>query len=306
MIELNKILCPVDFSEATPFAVRPAVSLANEYGAELILVHVLNYPYPYTDALGPSFDVQLYYDEMEEEALRRLEGLVDEDDRRFSGFRKVILRGTPHREIVELAREEDVDMVVLPTHGRTGLDRWLFGSVAEKVVRLAPCPVLTVTPRQEEPEPFMMDRVVVATDFSDYSDRAVPYAYDLARRYDATLVMVHVVTLWDYDPANPDWRFPALSEEHREAMESAAEQEMERIVEQVGADEVEVERRLVRGFDPAVEIDKLADEVDHSVIVMATHGRTGWQHAILGSTAEKVVRYSSSPVLTIKPAEAES
>lgn len=305
MIEFAKILCPVDFSEATPFGLRPAVSLANEYGAELTLLHVLNYPYPYVDALGPSFDVQAYYDEMESEAIRRLEDLVDEDDRRFATIRPEVHRGTPHVEVVGFAEEEEVDLVVLPTHGRTGIDRFLFGSVAEKVVRLAPCPVLTVSPREEAPEPFAVDRVVVPTDFSDYSEQALPYGMELAGRYDAELLMIHVVTLWDYDPGNPEWRFPTMPEEHREAVESAAERQLTGQADRVKGDDVEVKTRLVRGFDPAVEINEVADEVDDSLIVMATHGRTGLQHALLGSTAEKVVRYARSPVLAVKARNSE-
>ena len=85
-------------------------------------------------------------------------------------------RGSAYGEIVRLADEEDVDLVVLPTHARTGLDHVLWGSVAEKVVRMAPCPVMTVSPRLEQPRPFGVEKVLFPTDFSKCSEHALPSA----------------------------------------------------------------------------------------------------------------------------------
>lgn len=303
MISIQRILCPVDFSEATPFAISPAVSLATEYDADFIVLHVLNFPYPHVGNLGPAFDLTAYYDQMEEEALRRLQELVDEETREYVSPQALVRRGTPYQEIVRVARDEEVDLVVLPTHGRTGVDRLLFGSVAEKVVRLAPCPVLTVSPRQKSPRPFQVERVLYATDFSKYAEHALPYALSIADKYDAELLMVHVVTLWEYDPANPEWRFPQLPEEQRQAIEAGAREELEAQLERADSGKVKVETRLVRGFDPAVELVRTGEEADADLIVMATHGRTGLRHALLGSVAEKVVRLASCPVLTVKHPE---
>lgn len=305
MIDLRRILCPVDFSEATPHALRPAISLATEYGAELYLLHVLDFPHPHLDALGPSFDVMPYYEEMEAEAGRRLESLVDEEARRFAGASATVRRGTPFLEIINFAKDEEIDLVCLPTRARTGVDRMLFGSVAEKVVRMAPCPVLTVPPSEDEPSAFRLRRVLHPTDFSDYSDRALPYAVSFARRYDADLLMIHVVTVWDYDPANPEWRFPSLEEEQRKAAEDTAQASLEAHAEEKIADELRVEKKLVKGFDPPLEIVRTAEDEEADLIVMATHGRTGLRHVLMGSTAEKVIRYAECPVLTIKHPEHE-
>lgn len=304
MIDLRRILCPVDFSDATPHGVRPAVSLATEYGAELYLLHVLDFPHPHLDALGPSFDVMPYYEEMEVEAGRRLAELVDEEARQFADLNATVRRGTPFMEIIDFAKDEDIDLIVIPTQGRTGVDRFLFGSVTEKVLRMAPCPVLTIPPREGEPEAFTIDKVLHPTDFSDYSDHALPYAVSFAKRYDAGLLMVHVVTVWDYDPANPEWRFPPLEPEHQRLVEENAQQTLEEHGGKIESD-VHVEERLVKGFDPPMEICRVAEEEDVDVIVMATHGRTGLRHALLGSTAEKVARHSERPVFTVKHPEHE-
>lgn len=304
MIDLRRILCPVDFSEATPHGVRPAISLATEYGAELYLLHVLDFPHPHLDALGPSFDVMPYYEEMEAEAGRRLAELVDAEARQFADLNSTVRRGTPFLEIIDFAKDEEIDLVVIPTRGRTGVDRFLFGSVAEKVLRMAPCPVLTIPPKEGEPASFTVDKILHPTDFSDYSDHALPYAASFAERYSAELLMVHVVTVWDYDPANPDWRFPPLEPDHQKAVEESAQQSLEEHGGKIESD-IRVEQRLVKGFDPPMEICRVADEENVDLITMATHGRTGLRHALLGSTAEKVVRYAECPVLTVKHPEHE-
>lgn len=156
--------------------------------------------------------------------LRELEGLVGEDARKFAPVRAVVRRGSAFREIVRLAEEETPDLIVLPTHARTGLEHMLWGSVAEKVVRLAPYPVMTVSPRQQQPQAFGGKRVLFATDFSSCSEHALESAVSSTKHY--------------------------------------------------GAD----------------------------IIVMSTHGRTGVSHLVIGSTAERVVRYARCPVLTVKQA----
>ncbi len=297
---IKRIHCPIDFSEATHFALTPALSMAAEFNAELVLLHVLDYPYPHVGPVVQGFDVESYYDAMEEKALEQLESLVDEEERKFVSVRALVRRGSVYREIVQLAEDEAPDLIVLPTHARTGLDHVLWGSVAEKVVRLAPCPVMTVSPRQEKPRPFGGKRVLFATDFSKGSERALQSAVSFAEHYRAELVMAHVVTVWDYDPANPDWRFPPLPSEHVTEIEERSREQLGETERGVAGDGVAVRTMLVRGFDPGLEIVRTAEEEEADLIVMSTHGRTGVSHLVIGSTAEKVVRYAGCPVLTVK------
>ena len=297
---IDRILCPVDFSDASQFALAPAVTLATEFGAELVLAHVLDYPYPHVGPVVQGFDIEDYYSAMERTAEEQLQDLVDDDARKFATVRAVVRRGSAFREILRLAEEEMPDMLVLPTHARTGLDHVLWGSVAEKIVRMAPCPVMTVSPRQQQPKAFGAQRVLLATDFSKGSEHALETAVSLARHYRAELILVHVVTVWDYDPANPDWRFPPLPADHVNEIELQGKQRLEDRGADVATDGLRVKTLLVRGFDPGLEIVRTADEEGADVIVMSTHGRTGVSHLVIGSTAEKVVRYASCPVLTVK------
>ncbi|MGD8330552.1 MAG: universal stress protein [Acidobacteriota bacterium] len=302
MIPIKKILCPVDFSDAMPFALRPALSLAEENDAELVLLHVLKYPYPYVGGLAGHIDVDSYYDSIEEVAKHRLDALRADHGKSARVVHTAIFRGVPDEVIVGYAGDENVDLIVLPTHARTGVEHWLIGSVAEKIVRTSPCPVLTVSPRQESPQPFHPSTILFATDFSEHANRALPAAVELAEHYGAELVMIHVVTVWNNDPANPDWRFPELPEEHREAIEEAVRLHLDASLASIETDHDAIRTRHVRGFDPGLDLVEAAREEGADLIVLATHGRLGLGHMLIGSTAEKVIRYAECPVLSIKPA----
>ena len=143
MIALRKILFPTDFSEPSDHALEYALSLAMEYEATLMLLHVIeefHYSAYYEDLNAPP---ERIYAEVLKEAEERMERLVFEEMKGKVAVEQVIRRGEPFSEVVQAAREEEVDLIVMGTHGKTGLSHALMGSTAERVVRLAPCPVLT-------------------------------------------------------------------------------------------------------------------------------------------------------------------
>ena len=145
MIRLAKLLVPTDFSEDSEQAARYAVELAKRFQAEIHCVHVVDIP---ADLLstsayymtGPS---EAFLDQIREESKKNLEAFAEKN---LEGVqvRTAFLEGSPFVEIIRYARNQEIDLVVIATHGRTGLKHVLFGSVAEKVVRKAPCPVLVV------------------------------------------------------------------------------------------------------------------------------------------------------------------
>lgn len=300
----GRILCPVDFSEATDSGLTPALSLATELGAELLLLHVLNVPYPQIGRTASTFDIDAYYLQMEQQAAAHLSDLVDSDSARLVNPTVLVRRGVPHHEIVEVATGNSVGLIVMPTHGRHGLQRWVFGSTAEKVVRLAACPVLTVSPRLE-PEPFQPAKILLVTDFSGHADRALTEALSLACQYDAELTLLHVATMWENDPANPAWQLPAVPDAYRSSVLDVAQEQLDGCKQRCEAHGVDVKTLLVRGFDPATEIVRTAaDDLATDLIVMGTHGHTGLAHALLGSVAAKVVRGFDGFVLTVRSAPA--
>ncbi len=143
MIKLKRILVPTDFSDSARNALTYGTSFAHEYGAELLLLHVVE-----TIAVGYASDLfpvpmAEVFDEISGYAKGELAKLGAEARGRVGAVREILVQGKPSAEIIRLAREEEVDMIVLGTRGKGMLDKAIFGSTTERVVRGAPCPVLT-------------------------------------------------------------------------------------------------------------------------------------------------------------------
>jgi nucleotide-binding universal stress UspA family protein len=147
MLPLKKIMWPTDFSEYSYQALEVAEELAQHFSAELVLVHVVgSVPVaPVLPGVAPAaFNVAKYQKELEMTSMRTVKDIADKRISKVSKVSTVVGHGEAGNEIVRLAESEDVDLVVISTHGMSGLERILFGSIAEKVVRIAKCPVLTV------------------------------------------------------------------------------------------------------------------------------------------------------------------
>jgi nucleotide-binding universal stress UspA family protein len=148
MLPFKRILCPTDFSEPSSQAFTIAGELASQFGAEVLLVHVVSA----VPALPPDpnyvFRVPEYEQALHGDARRKLETLADDIGKQGVRARTVVGHGNAGGEIVRIAKEEGADLIVIATHGSTGLEHVLFGSVAERVVRLAQCPVLSVRARR--------------------------------------------------------------------------------------------------------------------------------------------------------------
>jgi nucleotide-binding universal stress UspA family protein len=150
MIRLQRILVPTDFSDSARKALSYGVSFAKEYGAEVLLLHVVE-----TLAVGYASDLfpvpmAEVFEEISGYARKELGGLAAEARGKGASVRELVVQGKPAAEILRVAKEENVDMIVLGTHGKGVLDQALFGSTTERVVRKAPCPVLTVRPVEHE------------------------------------------------------------------------------------------------------------------------------------------------------------
>ena len=143
-MEISRILFATDFSEGSLHALPYAVDMAKRYGSALYLVHVI---YDVTKTTGwyvPHVSIDEIYKDMEQSAKTELEKCFIDEMRGFKNIERIVLKGVPYEEITKFAAAQKIDLVVLGTHGRKGIDRMLFGSTAEQVVRNAPCPVLSV------------------------------------------------------------------------------------------------------------------------------------------------------------------
>ncbi len=149
-IAIEKILCPVDFSESSDHALHYARAFAEAYGSRLVLLHVVEMPFlpSYSTAGIP----ELYFpvDEIRTQCRERMDKLVKKHSGEGFDISGHVTVGAPFIEVVRKAKEDEFDLIVLGTHGHSGLKHLLIGSVAEKVVRKAPCPVLTVKHPEHE------------------------------------------------------------------------------------------------------------------------------------------------------------
>jgi nucleotide-binding universal stress UspA family protein len=227
----------------------------------------------------------------EREAQRAVESVADLVD---DGVTTEVTLGVPSEAILAYAAEAGVDLVVIGTHGRTGVRRFIIGSVAEKVVRRADVPILTVRVSDAAPAWPPIDRVLVPTDGSEASLAALPYALDVAERFDAAVDGLYVV---DERTKSSFYNVGTALEDVVGGMEAAAEAATQRI-ESAAADRgVAVSTTVIEGL-PSRAICTHAEESGADLIVMSTHGRTGLAHYLLGSVTERVVRNATVPVLT--------
>ena len=198
-----------------------------------------------------------------------------------------------------MAETHGCDLIVIATHGRSGFDHVVYGSVCEKVARQAPVPVLCIKHPEHEfvdedtPE-IHLRRVLFPYDFSSFSRKALPYAHSLCRQFGAKLILMHVAELPAYLPEMmPDavGAFsPGISDSDQEALDEFAGE----------FPDVDVETVTRTGLAHR-EICKFVAESDVDLVVMPTHGCTGIAHILFGGVAEKVVRLAKCPVLTVRP-----
>lgn len=298
-ISLRRILVPTDFSGAAAQACRAAVTLARQYGAQVHVLRVAAFRKAERhDPLAHVVDSDRVKAELEEAALEAIGELLAEADTTDLDIQPVFRSGiAAGPTIVRYAAHHDVDMVVMGTHGRRGLNHLMLGSVAEEVVRSADCPVLTVRAR-ETPAPQAFKRFLLPMDFSEHSEPALCAAHALATDFGASLQLLHVVEpLQNMGISNYSHEIGVKWES---SQKEAAEEIMKKACDDLGTKAVAHTFKTVSG-KPADAIPIVAEEYDGDLIIIPTHGRTGLKRFLMGSVAEKVVRHARCPVLTLKP-----
>lgn len=305
MLHVNTVLHPTDFSDCADAAFVHALHLARRYGAALHVLHVqptLRMHHLH-DALGAIVDEDALDERFHAEAEAQYRALLDTFETEDLRIRWVPRKGLrTATAILDYAKAEDIDLVVVGTHGRRGLRHLLLGSVAEELVRLAPCPVWTVrAPNEDEQAGVTLltpRRLLVPIDFSPYSHDALRHACALAGSSQARLDLLHVI-----DPVQQ----PAFYETglvHRNALEerlrTTALDELQAFFERIDGPKGEVVYHVRTGYPPR-EITALAGEQRTDLLVISTHGLRGLRRYPLGSVAERVVREATCPVLVTRP-----
>lgn len=290
MLSIKKVLCPVDFSEFSKKAFEYALSLSTHYKAQLYVQHVIE---PVT-ALFTYENLPGWrevYAEFRAGAEEALEKLIASGDGQQVRAKTVLQVGDPADTILKFTQKEAVDLIVMGTHGRRGLDRLVTGSVTERVLRKAHCPVLAVrkpahdfVSREPGYEPEIK-KILLATDFSDHAHGAFSYALSLATEYRAELTLLHALE-----------NLPRGTE---------LESETARVIRELEAPLPKDARNgctirsIVRLGKPYWEIIQLATESQTDLIVMGVRGRGASDVAVFGSTTHRVLQLGPCPVLSV-------
>ena len=290
-MQFEKILIPVDFSDFSQTAVDYGLFLAEKYCSQVTLFHAM----------------VLFREDVNEEAhFHTLEkvAVIKEQERtelleshrkkgEVCGVRiqsKMVRAFSAADAILDCIGDSNFDLVIMGTHGSTGLKKWMSGSVTEKVLRLSPIPVLTVHMDYQKTD---IKKILVPIDFSSYSKTAVAEGITLSKVFHAGLEFMHSVE----QEAHPTFHNVGLESILSENSE-LSEPILKNLVEFTGLSEKEAVYRITEGRAHK-EIKKLAEDHDIDLIVMATRGLSQLEHFLVGSTAERVVNIAPCPVLTV-------
>jgi nucleotide-binding universal stress UspA family protein len=296
MIRIRRILCPTDFSECSARALHQAIPVARYYQADLTALHVIA-PIAagtYLDYVNPAL--------LDANARERATADVDAfvAPARAAGVRAdtLVRDGGPAQEILAAAEALPADLIAMGTHGRRGFSRLMLGSVTEKVLRGAGCPVLTA-PHEDRafsgPAPFK--RILCATDFSPAAESALQYALSLAQEAQGTLILLHVV---EDVPAQELSRHASEVPASSSGLEEDTRRRLRAAIPASARDWCQTEE-IVRCGQPRKEILRVAEAREAQLIVLGVHGRSTLDRMLFGSNAHRIVREAPCPVLTIRP-----
>jgi nucleotide-binding universal stress UspA family protein len=298
MVTFTQVLCPTDLSDASRPSLTYAAAVARRYGAALTLLHAVP-PFeplvgqseetgsPMPMILPPIDDVAAAVRAFAPEALAGLETDV------------VVQAGDPSRVIVEQAIAKAADLLVIGTHGRSGFDRLLSGSVAEKVLRRAPCPVLLIPPHAPTVPaggtPFR--RLLCAVDFSDASEQALGFALELGCGMGG---QVTVITVLEWLAEEPPLAYPGFNvAPYRAHLAADAGARLRALVASATGPEPCPIDQVVAFGRPYRGILEVAAAKGSDLIVVGAHGRGAVGRALFGSTTQQIVRGAACPVLVV-------
>jgi nucleotide-binding universal stress UspA family protein len=293
-LKIKLILCPIDFSEFSVSAYQHALSVAEHYQAKLVAQHIVElWRHPSVDFAASA---GLY-----EEALQALRDGGEEQLQEFVKKHPhdeiqpelVVQVGIAADSILSFAQSQETDVIVMGTHGRRGFDRLVLGSVTDRVMRRAPCPVLaaskpphdSVTASNEQ-HFHHLSRILFCADFSENSERALKYAISATAEYDAELTLLHVLE-------------GAPSQAKTEEAMAVAAERLDKLIPPEERKSLKI-KTAARIGKPYAQIIQLAVEAQIDLVTMGVRGRGALDVAVFGSTTYRVMQLGSCPVLAVR------
>jgi len=294
-MEMKFILCPIDFSEFSARAYDHALSLAEHYQAKLVAQHVVElWRYPSADFAASAGLYEEFCHALTESRKKQLQEFVKNHTHDEIQTELVVSQGMAPDSILSFAQAQKTDVIVMGTHGRRGYDRLMLGSVTDRVMRRAPCPVLaiskpphdSVAAGKERDYVHHLSRILFCADFSENSERALNYAISATAEYDAELTLLHVLE------GSPS---PAETEKGI----AAATKRLDRLIRPAGRKTRKI-KTAVRIGKPYSQIIQLALEAQIDLVTMGVHGRGALDLAVFGSTTYRVMQLGPCPVLAVQ------
>lgn len=284
---MDGILFPTDGSDAAASVFEYVLDIASDRD---VTVHVLNVAD--TTRTSHARTDEGVVDTLESEGERIVEAAAERATDRSVDVVTAVLQGEPYRTIVDYAAEQGVDLVAMPTHGRRGLERFLLGSVTERVIRICDTPVLTMRPDDQDLR-YPPRNVLVPTDGSQPATEALETGIDTAT---ATGSRLHVLSVIETTSLGMD----VYSGVELDQLEDHAAEVVSEATSAANEASVDVVAETTYGSSIHREICTYVEQNDVDLVVVGTHGRTGFDRYLLGSVAEKLVRASPVPVLAVR------
>jgi nucleotide-binding universal stress UspA family protein len=295
---IARVLLATDFSHCAALALDYALAITSWWKAELQVLHVLEL----LPGMNPEYPVnQMYLDQLRKDAVGHMSDVEKRGAQAGLPVHTTIDLGIPSQRIAAAAAQLTADLIVMGTHGRTGLEHVLVGSTAERVVRIASCPVLTVKARRDAPSQATVpandrrfQRLLIPVDFSASSLEALEYGVQLARHIGATVTILHVL-----EPVAYGLDFTLGGSVEWRTQKAYVEGRLEILRALCTSNGLTAEHILKAGL-PADSIRDYAGRQQPDLMIMGTHGRRGISRMLSGSVAETMLRLAPCPVLTVR------
>jgi len=301
-LNIQNVLVPIDFSSHSLEALEFAAPWLQSFGANLHLVHVSAPDAPLAGLAG--MPIVLSPTASNARIRAEIKRVAEKSTASTQPAKIHIVRGDPYEQICRLAKELEIDLIVIATRGQTGLKHLVLGSTAERVVRYSPCPVLVVRLRASSrgngvrgQSSLHIAKILVPIDFSKCSVRGLDYARTISARFGSKTILMHSISPAYYS-ANDEYGRYDFPELLRECERAAVKQLRELAASKKNKSRIEIDVPQTFGH-AGLQICNRARELAVDLIVTSTHGRTGLKHVLLGSTAEYVVRHAPCSVLVM-------
>ncbi len=304
----QRMLLPLDGSELAETALSYAKGIAGRLGLEMLLLHVAG------KGEAESLPLHQAYIDHVSDRLRREMAEVQGKAGGQPVVKGEVAIGYPAEEILRYAGEKEVDLIMMATHGRSGVSRWVMGSVADKVLRSAALPVLLIRagmPMDAAYEKWLSPRVLVPLDGSEVAELVLPHVESLAFHLGEAageVVLVRVcepLVLPPVTTPETSVNWGTAAEEYMVKSKESAEKYLSKVQRGLTDPGLKVSLEVLEG-DPATELIDYAGKRQVNLIVMATHGRSGIGRWAYGSVAQKVLHGGSSPILLVRPPSSPS